>query len=73
MADVDPRDDPVGVRAARQVQLEIWTILGGFRALTVVGGSALPYIVQEPTGDPNVGARKRMRYSSPGVHQRRKK
>jgi len=29
MADVDPRDDPVGVRAARQVQ--IWTILGEFR------------------------------------------
>ncbi len=57
MADVDPRDDSVGVRAARQVQLEIWTILGEFRdALTVVGGSAPPYIVEEPTADPYVGA-----------------
>jgi len=26
MVEVDPRDDPVGVRAARQVQLEIWTM-----------------------------------------------
>ena len=56
MADVDPRDDPVGVRAARQVQLETWTILSEFRdALTVVGGSAPPYIVEEPTTDPYVG------------------
>jgi hypothetical protein len=56
VAGVDPRDDLVGVRAARSVQLELWTILGEFRdAMTLVGGSAPPHIVDESPGDPYVG------------------
>ncbi len=56
MADVDPRDEPAGVGAARMVQIEIWTILGEFRdALTLVGGSAPPFVVETPPEDPYVG------------------
>lgn len=47
MANLDPREDQAGVRAARSVQLELWTILGEFRdAMTLVGGSAPPHIVE---------------------------
>lgn len=54
--EVDPRDHPIGVEAARRVKLEIWSVLGEFReALAVVGGSVPPYIVESPAGDPYVG------------------
>ena len=56
MAEVDPRDDPVAVRAAAQVMLELWTILGGFTdAMTIVGGSAPPLLTGPRADDPYVG------------------
>jgi hypothetical protein len=56
VAGIDPRDDLVGVRAASSVQLELWTILGEFRdAMTLIGGSAPPHIVERSPDDPYVG------------------
>lgn len=55
MANLDPREHQAGVKAARSVQLELWTILGEFRdAMTLVGGSAPPHIVEEPATDPTL-------------------
>lgn len=56
MALADPRNEPRGVRAARMVTIELWTILGEFRdALTLVGGSAPPLLIGEVTEDPYAG------------------
>lgn len=56
MAEVDPRDDPVAVRAAERVMLELWTILSGFTdAMTIVGGSAPPLLTGHRADDPYVG------------------
>jgi hypothetical protein len=56
VAVTDPLDDPIGVRAARSVLLEVLTILGEVAdAITVVGGSVPPLIVEEPDDDRYVG------------------
>lgn len=53
----DPRDDPVGVRAARMVLLEVWTVLAEHRdALTLVGGSAPVLLFDDDVADPYVGS-----------------
>ncbi len=42
--------------AANQVLLELWTILAGFAdALTIVGGSAPPFLTGHRPDDPYVG------------------
>jgi Nucleotidyl transferase AbiEii toxin, Type IV TA system len=56
VAAVDPRDDPASVVAADRVLLELWTILAGFAdALTIVGGSAPPFLTGDRPDDPYVG------------------
>ncbi len=56
MGESDPRDNPRAVAAAQRVLLELWTLLGEFReAMTVVGGSAPPLIIETPREDPYVG------------------
>jgi hypothetical protein len=56
VAAVDPRDDPAPVIAANQVLLELWTILAGFAdAMTIVGGSAPPFLTGDRHDDPYVG------------------
>ncbi|MEA2026412.1 MAG: hypothetical protein U9O18_06955 [Chloroflexota bacterium] len=48
MTAVDPRDEPAGVEAARRVLVEVWTVLSEHRdSLTLVGGSAPPFLVHE--------------------------
>ncbi len=54
----DARDEPRAVAAARQVLLELWTMLGEFRdAMTLVGGSVPPLIARDrgANDDPYVG------------------
>lgn len=49
---VDPLDNPVGVRAANSVLLEVLTLLGEVAdTITIVGGSAPPLLVDEPADD----------------------
>lgn len=56
MAELDPRDRPGGVEAARRVMLELWSILGEYAdAMTLVGGSAPPLLVGEVQDDPYIG------------------
>ena len=56
MAELDPRDSPRGVEAARRVMLELWSILGEYAgAMTLVGGSAPPLLVGDVPDDPYVG------------------
>ena len=56
MAALDPRDDPASVIAAERVMLELWTVLAGFAdAMTIVGGSAPPFLTGDQPDDPYVG------------------
>lgn len=53
---LDPQNDPLGVRAARSVLLELVTILGEvLDAITVIGGSVPPLVLNEPQDDPYAG------------------
>ena len=56
MERVDPREDVRAVKAARKVLLELHQLLGEFRnAMTVVGGSAPPLLLQDDPENPYVG------------------
>jgi len=53
---VNPRDEPAGVEAARRVLVEVWTVLSEHRdSLTLVGGSAPPFVVHEAAAASYVG------------------
>jgi hypothetical protein len=49
---IEPQDDPLAVRAAKSVLLELLTMLGEVsEAITVIGGSVPPLLLQEPRDD----------------------
>jgi len=51
-----PRNESVGVEAARRVTVEVLTLLGEFRdSITLVGGSTPPLLVGERRNDPYAG------------------